>query len=349
MAWPHNHDHDHHEHDHPHAGDGGHTHAYDLSQPHDQHHHDHAHGHSQGHGHHHHPAPNADGSVSRAFAIGAGLNLAFVLVEGVAGFVSGSMALLADAGHNLSDVLGLVLAWSAMALARRRPTTRRTYGMRKATILASLANAAVLLIVVGGMILESIQRLVHPAPIASNMVMLVAAIGVVLNGGTALLFMRGAHGDMNVRGAFLHLAADAGVSIGVVLAALAISATGWLWIDPVMGLAIAAVIVAGTWGLLRDSFDLAMDAAPRGIDPEAVRSWLAAHEGVREVHDLHIWAMSTTETALTAHVVRDGTSHDAFLALACEGLEHRFRIGHVTLQVEGPGGGPCRLAPADVV
>ncbi|MDB5438676.1 MAG: cation efflux family protein [Caulobacteraceae bacterium] len=347
---PHPHPHDHGQpHDPVHEPGDPHVHAYDLSQPHDAHHHDHAHGHSHGHGHHHLPPPNADGSVSRTFAIGAAINLIFVVVEATAGFVSGSMALLADAGHNLSDVLGLVLAWAAVAMARRRPTARRTYGMRKATILASLANAAVLLIVVGGMILESAQRLFHPEPIASSMVMAVAAIGVVLNGGTALLFMRGSHGDLNVRGAFLHLAADAGVSIGVVLAALAISATGWLWIDPVMGLAIAAVIIAGTWGLLRDSFDLAMDAAPRGIDPDAVRAWLAGRDGVKEVHDLHIWAMSTTETALTAHVVRDGANHDAFLAMACEGLEHDFRIGHVTLQVEGPGGGPCRLAPADVV
>ncbi|MCR5877504.1 cation diffusion facilitator family transporter [Phenylobacterium sp. J367] len=313
---------------------------------HDGHHHGHGHGHSHGHGHHH-PAP-AD--MGRAFAIGVALNSVFVLAEAGAGIWAGSMALLADAGHNLSDVLSLILAWGAAVLARRAPGGRRTYGLRKATILASLANAVLLLVAVGAIVSESIHRLMAPASVETTVVIAVAALGVVINTATALLFLRGSHSDLNVRGAFLHMAADAAVSLAVVVGAAAIMFTGFLWIDPALSLLIAVVIVIGTWGLLRDSVDLALDAAPRGIDVETVRAWLADLPGVEEVHDLHIWAMSTTETALTVHLVRPaGGDADRFLHDACEGLHARFNIGHATLQVETGAAHACRLAPAEVV
>ncbi|HEY0649207.1 cation diffusion facilitator family transporter [Phenylobacterium sp.] len=315
---------------------------------HDAHdHHDgHAHDHHHGGGHHHH----APGNTGRAFAIGVVLNTAFVAAEVAAGLWTGSLSLLADAGHNLSDVLSLLLAWGAVVLAKRAPAGRRTYGLRKATILASLANAILLMIAVGVIASEAVHRLAEPARVDSQIVMLTASLGVVINGLTAMLFMRGSHTDLNVRGAFLHMAADAGVSLAVVVGAFAMAQTGLLWIDPALSLVIAGVIVLGTWGLLRDSADLAMDAAPRGIDVEAVRRYLAGLPGVEGVHDLHVWAISTTETALTAHVLRplngDG---DSFLHMACEGLEHRFKIGHATLQVETSAAHACRLAPAEVV
>ena len=304
--------------------------------------HNHHHGHG-GHGHHHH-VPDS----GRAFAIGAALNVGFVLVEAAAGLMTGSLALLADAGHNLSDVLGLLLAWGAAVLARRAPTGRRTYGLRKSTILASLANAGLLLVAVGAIAAEAVRRFGDPQPVETGVVMAVAAIGVVINTATAMMFMRRQKEDLNVRGAFLHMAADAAISAGVVVAALAIALTGQLWIDPLVSLVIAGVIVVGTWGLLRDSLDLALDAAPRSIDPAAVRRWLEEQPGVSEVHDLHIWALSTTETALTAHLIRTaGDDADAFLHETCAALSERFGIGHATLQVEG--GGACRLAPSDVV
>lgn len=313
---------------------------------HDHDHHDHDHGHSHVGGHHHHAPAN----MGRAFAIGVILNTAFVAAEVAAGLWTGSLALLADAGHNLSDVLSLLLAWGATVLARRAPAGRRTYGLRKATILASLANAILLLVAVGAIASEAVRRFAQPAAIDSDIVMITASLGVLINGATALLFMRGSHDDLNVRGAFLHMAADAGVSLAVVAGAFLMARTGLLWIDPVLSLIIAGVIVLGTWSLLRDSADLAMDAAPRGIDVDAVRAYLAGLPGVESVHDLHIWAMSTTETALTAHVLRplngDG---DQFLHTACEGLERRFKIGHATLQVETDAAHACRLAPAEVV
>jgi len=313
--------------------------------PHDAHHEHH--GHDHGHAHHHHHAP-AD--MGRAFAIGVVLNSVFVLAEAAAGFWSGSLALLADAGHNLSDVLSLVLAWGATVLARRAPTARRTYGLRKATILASLANAVLLLVAVGAIVSESVRRLASPEAVETQLVMLIAGLGVVINTATALLFFRSQHSDLNARGAFLHMASDAAVSLAVVLGAAAMAVTGILWLDPVLSLGIAAVIVIGTWGLLRDSFNLAVDAVPRGIDVAEVRAWLERQPGVREVHDLHIWAMSTTETALTAHLVRPlNEDPDGFLHAACEGLSHRFNIGHATLQVETSGAHGCRLAPAEVV
>jgi cobalt-zinc-cadmium efflux system protein len=314
----HAHSHDHHDHDHDHAHDHGHSHG------------------SGGHSH----APKDFG---RAFAIGVGLNFAFVLIEAAVGLWSGSLALLADAGHNLSDVLSLLLAWGATILAKTAPTARRTYGLRKATVLASLANAVLLLVAVGVIVSEAIHRFTEPAQIATGPVMIVAAIGVVINTATALMFMKG-HEDLNIRGAFLHMAADAAVSLAVVIGAGLIAVTSLLWIDPALSLLIAAVIVWGTWGLLRDSVDLALDAAPRGIDVDAVRAWLLARPGVTEVHDLHVWAMSTTETAMTAHLTRpDNADGDDFLHATCEGLAHRFGIGHSTLQVE-IGGSPCRLA-----
>ncbi len=320
-----------------------------MAHAHDHDHHDHKHGdgHGHSHGHHHHHAPK---DMGRAFAIGVGLNTAFVAVEVAAGFWAGSMALLADAGHNLSDVLALLLAWGATILAKRAPTGRRTYGLRKGTILASLANAVLLLLAIGAIVSESVQRLSAPHAVATNIVMLTAALGVAINTATALLFMRGAKGDINVRGAFLHMAGDAAVSVAVVIGAGVIALTGLQWIDPALSLAIAVFIVFGTWGLLRDSVNLALDGVPREIDAAEVRAWLAALPGVQEIHDLHIWAMSTTETALTAHVIRPANDDgDSFLHDACEGLAHRFNIGHATLQVETDADNACRLAPAGVV
>ena len=333
-------------HDHPgHA----HHHDHDHGRDHDHHDHDHAHGHHHGHGHHGHS--HAPKDFGRAFAVGTALNLGFVVVEAAAGLITGSLALLADAGHNLSDVLGLLLAWGAAVLAKRAPSLRRTYGLRKGTILASLINAALLLVAVGAIAWEAVRRFADPQPIETGPVMIVAAVGIAINTATALMFMRGSKEDLNVRGAFLHMAADAAVSAGVVVAAFAMSLTHWLWLDPVVSLAIVAGIVLGTWGLLRDSLDLALDATPRGIDPGKVRDWLATRPGVSEVHDLHIWAMSTTENALTAHVVRPlDADHDQFLHDACSELASKFNIGHATIQVESSHGAhACRLAPADVV
>ncbi|MDB5444818.1 MAG: cation efflux family protein [Phenylobacterium sp.] len=318
--------------------------------PHDHAAHDHGHDHDHaagGHHHHHHHVP-AD--AGRAFAIGVALNAAFVLAEGIAGVWAGSLSLLADAGHNLSDVLALVLAWVAMALARRAPAGNRTYGLRKGTILASLANAVLLLVAVGAIVAESVDRLAQPAPVATGLVMLTAALGVVINTATALLFFRGSHGDLNLRSAFLHMAGDAAVSAAVVAGAFIMARTGRLWVDPALSLGIAVVIVLGAWGLLKESVDLALDAAPKEIDVAQVREWLAGLPGVVEVHDLHIWAMSTTETALTAHLIRPANADgDAFLHLACDGLAARFNIGHATVQVETDPAHVCRLAPAEVV
>lgn len=299
---------------------------------------------------HDHDHDHAPADMGRAFAIGVALNSVFVLAEAGAGLWSGSLALLADAGHNLSDVLALILAWGAAVLAKRAPTARRTYGLRKATILASLANAVLLLVAVGVIGSEAVRRFSEPAEVATGVVMLTAGLGVVINTATALLFFRDRHSDLNVRGAFLHMAGDAGISLAVVIGAAAMAATGLLWLDPAISLGIVAVIVLGTWGLLRDSLNLALDAAPRGVDVDEVRRWLEALPGVQEVHDLHIWAMSTTETALTAHLIRPASAHpDTFLHEVGEGLAQRFHIGHATLQVETGGAQACRLAPAGVV
>lgn len=306
------------------------------------HHHDHddhSHDHGAGPGHVH--APKDFGT---AFAIGTALNLGFVIVEAACGFLSGSMALLADAGHNLSDVFGLLMAWGAATLARKTPTPQFTYGFGSTSILAALANAVLLLVAVGAIAWEAAQRLLHPEPVTGTMVMAVAAIGIVINGFTAWLFMSGRDGDLNVRGAYLHMAADAAVSLGVVIAGAAILATGALWIDPLVSLVIAAVIVWGTWSLLRDSVNLALHAVPPGIDAARVKDYLEKLPGVARTHDLHIWAMSTTETALTCHLVMPGKHPgDAFLKQATEGLQNHHKIAHVTLQIEHGDADACAM------
>lgn len=271
----------------------------------------------------------------RAFALGIALNVIYILIEIGVGVVIDSMALLADAGHNASDVLSLLIAWGASYLARRPPSDRRTYGLRKASVLASLSNAVILLIAMGAIAWEAFQRFLSPREVPGTTIMWVAAAGVAVNTGTALLFMKGREQDINIKGAFLHMAADAGVSVGVLLAGLAINITGLPWIDPAISIIIVVVIAIGTWGLLRDSINLALDAVPEGIDPSAVREYLAEQRGVKEVHDLHIWAMSTTQTALTAHLVKpEREDEDEFLARLADELHHKFRIAHTTIQLE---------------
>lgn len=313
---------------------------------HDHHHEQDHHGHSHAHDHAGHS--HAPDSFGWAFAIGAALNTAFVVAELIFGYAANSLALISDAVHNLSDVIALLLAWGAAWLAQRQPTQRYTYGYRRASILAALFNAGLLLVAVGGIIVEALNRLQEPAPVAGWTVVVVAAIGIAINGGTALLFMRGRHGDLNIRGAYLHMVADAGVSFGVVIAALVIMLTGWLWVDPFISLVIAAVVFWSGWGLARDSVNLALDGVPRGIELAQVRDYLAGLAGVAEIHDLHIWAMSTNETALTAHLVRPDGTDDAFLHQVCEELAHRFNIHHATLQIESSGE-VCKLAPAERV
>jgi cobalt-zinc-cadmium efflux system protein len=304
--------------------------------------HDHDHDHAS---HSHGPPAN-----NAAFAIGVVLNFGFVVTEVLYGIASHSLALISDAGHNLSDVFCLLLAWGAMRLTKAAPTARRTYGWRRSSILAALINALILLVVVGGITVEAVRRLARPEEVAGGTVMAVAAIGIVINGFTALLFMAGRKHDLNVKGAFLHMVGDAAVSAGVVVAAFAIKLTGWLWLDPVVSLAIAVVIVWGTWGLLRESLNLSLDAVPAGIDPTAVEHYLARLEGVTAVHDLHIWAMSTTEVALTVHLVMEETPRDdEFLTQLSGTLRERFGIGHATTQIEcGVCEHDCRQAPGEV-
>jgi cobalt-zinc-cadmium efflux system protein len=286
----------------------------------------------------------------RAFALAIGLNLAFVGVEAVCGILGQSLALVADAGHNLSDVLGLVVAWVASWLCRRGPSAQRTYGLGRSSILASLFNSLLLLLVAGAIALEAAQRFREPRPVATGLVLLVAAIGIGINTATAVLFLRGRKTDLNIRGAFLHMAADAAVSVGVLVSALVIRATSWQWVDPALSLGIVLVIVAGTWRLFRESLDLALDAIPRGIDRAAVERFLAEAPGVAAVHDLHIWGLSTTRIALTAHLVKpDAGPDDDFLAELSAALHERFGIGHVTIQVERCPDNSCTLAPADVI
>jgi cobalt-zinc-cadmium efflux system protein len=316
------------------------------------------HGGSSGHGHTHDHGPgplgghsHAPAQFDRAFAVGIGLNTAFVITELYFGWRANSLALTADAGHNVSDVLALILAWVGSVLARRAPSPGRTYGLRRFSILAALANAVLLLAAVVGIVYEGIERLRHPSGVNSTLVITVAFVGIVVNVGTALGFRRGREGDLNVRGAFLHMMGDAAVSAGVVVAGIAIHFTGWLRLDPATSLGLAILIAIGTWGLLRDSVNLALDAVPRGIDEQAVERYLAALPGVIDVHDLHIWGMSTTHVALTAHlVVPDTTSSDALLTRACHDLHEQFNIEHTTLQIEqGTSAYPCGLAPAHVV
>ncbi len=292
--------------------------------------HSHDHGHAAHGGHGHAPA-----DFGNAFAIGVVLNTAFVIIEASYGYLSGSMALVADAGHNLSDVLSLLLAWGASILTKRAPSQRFTYGLKSSTILAAMANAGLLLVALGAILFETLHRFYEPSPVAGMTMVIVAGIGIVINTGTALLFMRGRKDDLNIRGAFLHMAADALVSVGVVVAGIAILITGALWIDPVTSLAIVAIIAWGTWGLLKDSVKMGLLAVPEGIEESSVRDYLTGLPGVVAVHDLHIWAMSTTETALTAHlVVPDGTAGDTFLSDISDHLAHDFRIGHSTIQIE---------------
>jgi len=290
----------------------------------DHHHHDHAQAHS-----------HAPASFGRAFAIGIGLNLAYVIAEAGAGLASGSMALLADAGHNLSDVLGLAVAWGALRLAARPASPRFTYGLKRSGILAALANAALLLIACGAITVEALRRLADPQPVPGGLVMAVAAVGIVINLGTALLFARGKDGDINIRGAWLHMMADAGISAAVVVSGFIMLKTGLDWIDPALSLIVVAVILRGTWGLLRTSTAMALDAVPDGIDSRAVADYLKSRPGVVTVHDLHIWPMGTADTALTALLVMpEGHPGDPALMALAHDLEHRFGIGHATIQIE---------------
>lgn len=301
-------------------------------------------------GHRHGPGgAHAPVDFGRAFAIGIALNTAFIVIEAIYGIAANSMALLADAGHNLSDVLGLVVAWVAAVLSRRAPSQRYTYGLRSSSILAALFNAVFLLLAVGAIAWEAILRLFNPEPVAGLTVMVVAAIGIVINGITAWMFAGGRKTDLNIQGAYLHMAADAAVSAGVVAAAAIILLTGWLWVDPAVSLVVSAVIVWGTWSLLRDSLSLSLNAVPPGIAPDQVQAFLTGLPSVTGVHDLHIWAMSTTEVALTAHLVRpEADLDDDFLVNTAHELEHRFGIHHVTLQIEN-GTRECPFAPPHVV
>ena len=287
-----------------------------------------------GHGHgHHHRAPPAD--FSTAFAVGIALNLGFVAVEAAYGFMANSMALLADAGHNLSDVLGLAIAWGAAILAKRPPTRRFSYGLRGASILAALANALILMIAVAFITYNAVMRLIIPDLVDGETVIVVAAIGIAINGATAFMFARGRKSDLNVRGAYLHMVADALVSAGVVMAGIAIWTTGWLWVDPVASLIVAGLIFIATADMLRESVTMALAGVPRGIDPDAVEAQLLSLPGVERIHDLHIWPMSTTEFALTAHLVMPGGfPGDLFLSQCAHGIEHRFGITHATFQIE---------------
>lgn len=300
------------------------------------------------HNHDHHGHAHAPADFGRAFALGTTLNLAFVLVEGLAGLWFDSMALLADAGHNLSDVIGLLIAWGGSELAKRPASKRFTYGLRSSTILAALFNALLLLVAVGAIALEARQRLVAPPDVPGGMVMVVAAIGIAINLSTAMLFARGREGDINIRGAYLHMAADAAVSAGVVVGGALIVFTGFTLIDPILSLLIIAVILWSTWGLLRESLTMALHAVPAGIDPEAVETMLGELPGVARVHHLHIWPMSTTEAALTVNLVMPGGHPgDAFLIGLQHRLAHDFRIDHSTVQIELGDGVECRMHAHD--
>jgi cobalt-zinc-cadmium efflux system protein len=303
--------------------------------------------HEHGSGHLHVHAPKSFGF---AFALGAALNIAFVVVEAGFGILSNSTALLADAGHNLSDVIGLLVAWGAAVLSRRAPTARYTYGLRSSSILAALFNAMFLLTAVGAIAWEAIQRLSQPAPVAARTVMIVAAVGIAINGLTAWMFASGRKGDINIRGAFLHMAADAAVSAGVVVAGALILLTGWQWVDPAVSLVICAIIVWSTWGLLKDSVRMSLAAVPGNIEAASVSAYLRRLPGVVQLHDLHIWPVSTTETALTCHlVIPGGHPGDQFLIDTAHVLAHRFAIGHTTIQIETSETTACAQAPDEVV
>lgn len=298
--------------------------------------------HNHHHAHHHEPS-----NYNRAFAIGLALNSGFVIIEAVYGFLTHSLALLADAGHNFSDVLGLVLAWGASLLAQRPPTQRYTYGLRRSSILAALLNSILILLAMGGVAWEAIRSFSNPHAVPGVTIIGVAIVGVIINTITALMFLSGRKQDLNIRGAFLHMAADAMVSGGVVLAGIAILITGWQWFDPVVSLIIVTVVVVSTWQLLKESLNLALDAVPAGIEPLAIRTYLSELPGVAQVHDLHIWGMSASEAALTAHlVIPEGYPGDGFLTQVAKELRDRFNIEHTTIQIEtGDPSQPCMLAP----
>jgi len=294
--------------------------------------------HDHSHCDHHKPA-----SYNTAFAVGVSLNAAFVVLEVGYGITTRSLSLLADAGHNVGDVLGLLMGWAAAYLATRPPTTRRTYGYRRSSILAALANSSLLLVAVGAIAWEAIQRLSDPVPVQGGVVMAVAGIGIIVNGGTALMFVRGRKDDLNIEGAYLHMLTDAIVAGGVVVAGFAIRRTHAAWIDPVSSLIILSLITIGSWKLLRRSFDLAIDAVPDAVDPAAVRAYLESRPGVEGVADLHIWGMSTTETALTAHLVMPKGSEEDFVSNLAHELIHEFGINHSTIQIDRSHGG-CALS-----
>ena len=336
--------HGHHSHHHQdHDDHAGHDHAAHASHDHDHTRHQatapapaaHAHAHA---GHSHHGHAHGPINYDRVFAIGIALNVSYALIEATAGLWLNSLALIADAGHNLSDVLGLVLAWAAVWLSRRKPSSRHSYGLGRSSILAALGNAVLLFVALGAIVLEAVTRFSDPHPIATGPVVWIASIGIVVNAFTAWLFMRGSKTDLNVRGAYLHMVADAAVSLGVVVSALVMAVTGWLWLDPLTSLLIAAVIAVGSWRLLVDSLRLSLDAVPAHINADAVARYLAGDKQVKELHDLHIWALSTEAVALTAHVVcPDDHPGDTWLAHICQELHEKFAIDHATIQVEvGP-------------
>ena len=304
--------------------------------------------HDKHHGHDHsHPVPGGGGL---AFPLAVALNLGFVVTGIVAGLISGSVALLADAAHNFSDVLSLLLAWGASVLAAKPPSARYTYGLKSSSILAAIANAALLLVALGAILVETIRHLAEPAPVEGGVMMVVAGIGIAVNGASAMLFAKGRKGDLNLRAAFQHLLADATVSAGVVVAGLLVWLTGQHWIDPVTSLVITGVIGWGSLGLLRDAVKMGLLAVPEGIDENAVRAFLAGQPGVEAVHDLHIWPMSTTETALTAHLVMPGgLPGDTFLHGLAHELDHRFGVHHPTIQIETLGGAECAFEDEAVV
>ena len=297
---------------------------------------------------HQHPAPK---NYTLAFGVGTALNVIFVVVEAIFGFLSNSLALIADAGHNLGDVLALLLSWGATYLAQRKPTRTKTYGLRRGTILAAFVSSLILLMTMSIVAWEALGRFTDPSEVNSMTIIVVAAIGVVINTATALMFLSSQHDDLNIKAAFIHMAADAGVSLGVVIAGIAIMFTGLLWIDPAISLLIVIVILISTWGVFRDSFNLAMDGVPKGIDLEEVRNFILQQDGITAIHDLHVWAMSTTQVALTAHLVRNTTDiDDQFLHHLSKELQDRFKIIHPTIQIEsGNNAHLCDQAHLDSV
>ena len=329
---------------HDHAHDHNHDHGSAGNHGHKDHDHKHDHGHGHGHGHQHHIDPNGN---ARAFALAIGLNTLFVAIEFTYGFIANSTALMADAGHNLSDVLGLMVAWGAATLARSAPNRRYTYGLRSSSILAALFNALILMMACGAILWEAVQRFQSPAPVAGVTVAVVAGIGVLVNGISAWLFMAGSKDDINIRGAYQHMAADAAISLGVVISGLAIMATGWTWLDPLVSIVIVLLILVSTWSLLKESLRLVLAAVPDNVDAARVADFLRERPGVDSIHDLHIWAMSTTETALTAHLVMPaGYPGDSAVDAIVAQLKSDYAIHHCTLQVEmGTTVHDCTLHP----